>query len=326
MSNENENILIEDIEVVGPGQMLSDARIALKLTQKNVADKLNFKLSLVKDIENEVFDKSLPETFNRGYLRNFAKLVAVNEEDVLASYEMLDIAEKQSAEMQSFSKLTKKQAENNRIMWVTYLIIAIIIGSTLVWLFQAQQETAINNPIQTLETKESLANNINKKNTVGSNIIETKNNIEVAADQNNEPTEKTLEVSSNELSSSINRVEKSSEDQTILAVKQELVSSAQEQKSINNVDTVISNQDALATSVIFTFKGDCWVNIFDATGERIAWGVKKADYIMKIKGVAPFSITLGKPERVLINYDGSDLDMSQFNRGNIAKFTLPLSN
>ncbi len=59
------------------GQILAEGRIALGLSQEDVAKSLNFRLSLVKDIENETFDKSLPDTFNRGYLRNFAKLVHV---------------------------------------------------------------------------------------------------------------------------------------------------------------------------------------------------------------------------------------------------------
>jgi cytoskeleton protein RodZ len=78
------------------------------------------------------------------------------------------------------------------------------------------------------------------------------------------------------------------------------------------------------TRVEFTFSGDCWVNIFDASGERLAWGIKKSGYVMTIKGVAPFNVTLGKPELVTIKYNDNLLDISQFNRGNIAKFSLPL--
>ena len=65
--------LSEDIEVIGPGQILSEARDAMGLTQQQVADKLNFRTTLVKDIEEDNFDHSLPATFNRGYLKNYAK-------------------------------------------------------------------------------------------------------------------------------------------------------------------------------------------------------------------------------------------------------------
>ncbi|MBL4822572.1 MAG: DUF4115 domain-containing protein, partial [Colwellia sp.] len=75
----------------------------------------------------------------------------------------------------------------------------------------------------------------------------------------------------------------------------------------------------------FTFSGDCWVNIYDATGERIAWGVKKLGYVMTITGKAPFKVTLGKPELAEIYFNDTPVDMLSFNAGNIAKFTLPLT-
>ena len=60
---------------------------------------------------------------------------------------------------------------------------------------------------------------------------------------------------------------------------------------------------------MFTFNGDCWVNIYDATGERIAWGVKKLGYVMTITGKAPLKVTLGKPELAAIAFNGKKVDM-----------------
>ena len=99
--------ITEDIEIIGPGRLLSDARKSKGLSIDQVAEQLNFRKGLVKEIEDDHFDRSLPSTFNRGYLKNYAKLVDVPEEDVLSSFEMLGVAEKQSTEMQSFSKITE---------------------------------------------------------------------------------------------------------------------------------------------------------------------------------------------------------------------------
>ena len=74
--------ITEDIEIIGPGRLLSDARKAKGLSIEQVADQLNFRKGLVKEIEDDHFDRSLPSTFNRGYLKNYAKLVDVPEEDV----------------------------------------------------------------------------------------------------------------------------------------------------------------------------------------------------------------------------------------------------
>ena len=152
--------LSEDMEVMGPGQILSDARKKMGLSQEDVAIKLNFRTTLVNEIENEVFDTSMPETFNRGYLRNYAKLVNVSQEDVMASYEQLNVAKTQASELQSFSKGTEKLAESNRIMWISYLILAILIGSTVVWWMQNNTEESLN---ETVSTKKESADNIEKQ-------------------------------------------------------------------------------------------------------------------------------------------------------------------
>lgn len=315
--------LSDDIEIVGPGQILLEGRIALGLSQEDVAKNLNFRLSLVKDIENERFDKSLPDTFNRGYLRNFAKLVHVSVDDVLASYEMLGVAEKQGAEMQSFSQSTKKQAENNRLMWVSYLIIAVIIGSTLFWFFQDAPTAAVKTSPEvaaeladtdenaTLEPVVSeLANEVTASESAAVNSVNTTDTTDTTNTIN-------PDISQDSLGDNISDNIVADEQAALAATTADI---EPRNESIEQSSTVVNK-----TPVTFYFNGDCWVNIYDATGEHIAWGVKKADYVMNIEGVAPFTVTLGKPELVTITYDGDDIDMSQFNRGNIAKFTLPIT-
>jgi len=301
---ESQTELSEDMEVIGPGQMLADARNALNLTQKDVAIRLNFTVTLVINIENEQFDSKLPATFTRGYLKSYARLVNVAEEDVLASYDLLGVAATQQAEMQSFSRITEKQAENNRLMWISYFIVALLIASTVVWWVQEQESES--GPTTTQTTSTARLSNIDDKKP----IPEAKQSLS-----------KREELTLNEPKNNINNQVTANKKLTTTAtsnVEKPLVITREK-----NTDT---QEQQLATStVIFKFSGDCWVNIYDATGERVAWGIKKAGYVMKISGKAPFNITLGKPELVAITFNGTPVDMSKFGAGNIAKFTLPIT-
>jgi cytoskeleton protein RodZ len=335
--------LSEDIEVIGPGQILSEARDAMGLTQQQVADKLNFRTTLVKDIEEDNFDHSLPATFNRGYLKNYAKLVGVSADEILAGYEMLNVAKKQGAEMQSFSKQTKKQAENNLVMWISYLILALLIGSTILWWLQDAKKS--NNANNTVTPTISISSQLteNKDNTVVLNSNVQADGTESLPINDNAITtlSETLKETPNSLMNNNNAVENTSA-LTTKKIETNLVDSTIDEKQIENEldfvelgTSVALNNEAINESpfvdfgpleaATFIFSGDCWVNIYDATGERIAWGIKKSGYIMNISGQAPFTITLGKPELVSIEFDNETVDMSQFSRGNIAKFNLPLS-
>ncbi|MCP3428548.1 RodZ domain-containing protein [Opacimonas viscosa] len=92
-----------------------------------------------------------------------------------------------------------------------------------------------------------------------------------------------------------------------------------------NVQSTIEN-DVLSDTVelVFTFEQDCWIKITDATGEDIAYGVKKAGRVMPVSGQAPFSVILGAPKGVAITFAGSDVDISAFPTNATARFTLPL--
>jgi len=92
---------------------------------------------------------------------------------------------------------------------------------------------------------------------------------------------------------------------------------------IDNTTQTAAVERPINSQAIFTFAGDCWVNIHDAKGERIAYGVKKSGYVMELNGIAPFKVTVGKPELVSITLNGESVDMAKYKVGNIAKFTLP---
>jgi cytoskeleton protein RodZ len=326
ITKENQEVaeLSDDIEVVGPGAMLAQARQTIGLSQQEVADKLNFRLVLVKNIENEVFDKAIPVTFIRGYLRSYAKLVNLSGEDVLASYQMLNIAQQQGAEMQSFSKGTEKQAESNRIMWISYLILALLIAATIAWwLQQGKMSSGISSNTPNISNTSNTQYSTNDTPT-NDNIEPSTTTLDVEQSSNKVATKVNANTSNSELSQQI-------DDSTVgdrltpLAIEQS--SPTGEQVSGEIVDNNGSDITPLAnriSQVEFTFSGDCWVNIFDDSGERLAWGIKKSGYVMSITGKAPFNVTLGKPELVAIKFNDNVINMSQFNRGNIAKFSLPL--
>ena len=295
--------LSEDMEMVSPGAMLREARKALSLSQEHIASKLNFKIGLVRDIEQDIFDPTMPVTFNRGYLANYAKLVSVDVEDVLASYDALDAASIQRSEMLSFSKQTAKQAEHSRVMWLSYFIIAVLIGLTVLWWQQetSNQKSTNSGELPSIELTDTQGNGSENDANVAS-IVDNKAAINEQDTDIHSDVETTNKLTVGQL-----EVSESATNTVVIA----------EPTQKPKVPEV--------SKAVFTFSGDCWVNIYDATGERIAWGIKKAGYVMTIQGKAPLRITVGKPELTSIVFNDEAVDMSTFNIGNIAKFTLPLS-
>ena len=311
--------LSEDMEVVGPGLMLSEARKKLSLSTEDVADKLKFKLSLVQNIEQDIFDPKLPATFNRGYLRSYAKLVNVDIDEILSAYDMLGVAELQRSEMQSFSNLTEKQAEHSRLMWFSYFIVAVLIGLMVLWWLQE--------PKQLLDEKTTQK----PPAVLNLNSAQDEKKATEAVKVKSLPSEslsKTL--ADGQLADSLVENSRTESIQTNKTPTEEQhITDLNVIEPINNtVESAAAETrqapTATLSTAVFTFSGDCWVNIYDATGERIAWGVKKSGYVMTISGKAPLKVTLGKPELAAIIFNGEAVDMTPFKVDNIAKFTLPL--
>ncbi|MDO6427451.1 cytoskeleton protein RodZ [Thalassotalea sp. 1_MG-2023] len=337
--NEQINEHSEEQETLSPGKMLAQARKKMGLSELDVADRLNFRKALVGEIEQDIFDTSLPSTFNRGYLKNYAKLVNLPEAEVLASYEALNIVstqDKQGSPMQSFSKETEKQAENSRLMLLTYLILATLVGSSVIWWIQDAKQSQKTEAVDTSST-EAQPTSVEQP-SLTTDVDEQPEN-EIIDDANIAPLAETLKTTTEshekniatdtdaeQLSTELTQQADNATPNDVALANEPVV-----QNSLSNMDAEANDKQESLTptdeplvSAQFTFSGDCWVNIYDATGERVAWGIKKTGYVMNISGQAPFKVTLGKPELVAIAFQGDNIDMSQFSRGNIAKFTLPL--
>ncbi|MCW8832158.1 MAG: DUF4115 domain-containing protein [Colwellia sp.] len=305
--------LCEDMIVVGPGQMLSEARKNLSLSIEDIAEKLNFKKCIVADIEQDIFDEKLPATYNRGYLRSYARLVNIDTNEVLSAYDMLGIAEVQRSEMQSFSNLTEKQAEHSRIMWISYFIAAVLFGLMVLWWLQTPEPIKLDEVTQKAEqistTPEQPAVELTEQNNQQEEQVQQLTDADQAITSSDVlPQAQPVEAEKLVTTSSI---------ENNLADQIENLAPASAQDNLEKASNV--------STAVFTFSGDCWVNIYDATGERIAWGVKKMGYVMTVSGKPPLEVTLGKPELAAIVFNGQPVDMSPFNVGNIAKFTLPLN-
>ena len=304
VDKEQSNIteLSEDMEMLSPGAMLREARKALSLSQEYISSKLNLKIGLVQNIEDDIFDPSMPVTFNRGYLVNYAKLVGVEVEDVLAGYDALDAATIQRSEMLSFSKETAKQAEHSRVMWLSYLIVAVLVGLTVLWWLQESRQQVDDSSNVIPNTAPAKAEDVS--DDVAATSIEP-------SSLGDEPT-----LVNDDTQASEKKNDASSDANNNIEVSANTV--------VNDISQPEEPKIPVISTAVFTFKGDCWVNIYDATGERIAWGVKKSGYVMTIQGEAPLRITVGKPELTSIIFNDQPVDMSAFNRGNIAKFNLPI--
>lgn len=117
----------------GIGARLRSAREAMHLSEKDAAARMHLSMKYIVDMENENFRNGAPVTFMRGYLRSYARIVKLSDEEVNEAIEQLGMnAPTKSAPI---PVLRTPTLDNNEryVRWGTYLIVLILVGLVVVW-------------------------------------------------------------------------------------------------------------------------------------------------------------------------------------------------
>lgn len=306
---------IQEQPQISPGLLLKTAREALNLSTQNIADRLCLKNSMVIDIENDIYDQNISLTFIKGYLKSYAKFVGVQEQTVISAFDELKTQKKEPAKLQSFSKRLAHQAHDDKLMLVTYLIVALVIALVVIWWLQQSESTSASTPVKA-QVNTSTGDNTSTKIPFTNDSVMSA----LASEPEPEPSpqvETNLQTA-NEFDTQAPSIseEKGEEPET----QADFELSPSRQQSLTEEVLPLAEVE-----VVFTFKSQCWMKLTDSTGEDVAYGTKAKDRVMTVSGVPPFSVILCAPEAADILFAGQTVDLSGMRAGSTAKFTLPIT-
>ncbi|EPU7922662.1 cytoskeleton protein RodZ [Vibrio parahaemolyticus] len=313
--HENTNEVPLSIEA---GTLLKNKRESLGMTQKQVADRLRLRVSVIEDIENNRFESQQVATFTRGYLRSYAKFVGLDEKVVLVALEQTaDVKPKeQEIEMQSFSRKTKHEKHNSRIMLLTWVIAIVIIGISAAWWWQNQQENSLAQVVAeaNVETSQPSADEIADIDLMTEEELIASTPAELAA-SNNTASESSINAAQTD-----DVVPAETEESTTEAT-QEPVALIEAAEEVQDASPVVPEGMTLLT---MKFKADCWIQVKDTNGKTLVSGTQKPGQDVELTGKAPFKVILGAPEGVTMTFASEPVDLSGYTSGKVARFTLPL--
>ncbi|EJG0706056.1 cytoskeleton protein RodZ [Vibrio parahaemolyticus] len=313
--HENTNEVPLSIEA---GTLLKNKRESLGMTQKQVADRLRLRVSVIEDIENNRFESQQVATFTRGYLRSYAKFVGLDEKVVLVALEQTaDVKPKeQEIEMQSFSRKTKHEKHNSRIMLLTWVIAIVIIGISAAWWWQNQQENSLAQVVAeaNVETSQPSADEIADIDLMTEEELIASTPAELAASNNTASESSINAVQTDEV------VPAETEESTTEATQQP-VAVIEAAEEVQEASPVVPEGMTLLT---MKFKADCWIQVKDTNGKTLVSGTQKPGQDVELTGKAPFKVILGAPEGVTMTFASEPVDLSGYTSGKVARFTLPL--
>ncbi|KFA85025.1 cytoskeleton protein rodZ [Enterobacter sp. EGD-HP1] len=290
------------------------------------------KVSTVRDIEEDKAPADLASTFLRGYIRSYAKLVHIPENELLPMMEkQAPVRAAKVAPMQTFSLGKRRKKRDGWLMSFTWLVLFVVIGLTGAWWWQnhkAQQEE-----ITTMADQSSA-----ELNQAGSeNGQSVPLNTDGAA-STSEPQTATPDASATGAAqapaATANTAAPQAQDQNaVVAPSQANVDTAANapaatQPADNSAATLPTSPADTATAadpnaLVMNFSADCWLEVTDATGKKLFSGLQRKDGTLNLTGQAPYKLKIGAPAAVQIQYQGKPVDLSRFIRTNqVARLTV----
>ncbi|PME29140.1 transcriptional regulator [Vibrio sp. 10N.286.55.E10] len=298
------------------GTLLKNKREALGLTQKQISDRLKLRVTLIQQIEENQFESDQVATFMRGYIRSYAKYVNLDEKVVLSALHHAGDAQHQEQEMLSFSRKTKTEKHNSRIMILTWSIFAVIAGISSLWWWQNQQQDTLSQSLANTASSEELAVEESLAPEFTSlEVIEAEQNEAGAAA---ESTDDLVAISDTEdTSDAVALADETAAQQATETEPATEVAAKAEAVEASATPEVVANE------LVMQFSADCWIQVKDATGKTLSTGIKKAGQSLNLSGTAPYKVILGAPEGVSMTFASEPVDLSGYTSGKVARITLP---
>jgi len=283
----------------GPGQRLTAAREAKRMSLEQVAAELRLDVRIIEALEKNDQDALPSAVFVRGYVRRYAALLGIDATDLLAVSKPLEHVEIHATP--GTHQPRKRKLYVPQIPWRaagTLILAGVVVAILVTWGpdlvnrlregFSTQDDDSTRKLLLPGQDKvPAMIPSIEEVPAPVAPVIEEA----PVPDQSAIPAEQPL-------------------DEITISVVEPVV----EKQSEKNLSTTVS--------VELDFKEDSWVEMNAADGTRLLYGLLKKGQRRQIEGQAPVDVLLGNSKAVEIRVDGVTVDMTRYNRRKVSQFKL----
>lgn len=281
------------------GTWLREAREAAGLSVADVAATLKLSPRQIEALEADDFANLPSGMFLRGFVRNYAKLLKLEPESLVALVDPLAKKPEAPRPPSEFKEVPFETGETNwsRFILVTLMVLAAVVAGAY-WLEQHWNPGDIRIDTPAVSLQSSLPTGV-----VSEDII-----LSVA------PTTQSLmpgvllpvTVAAGRLETTLSTVSHYAESAKI---------------SEPSLMQEFGPRDA-PSSLEFVFTADSWVEIRDKSGTRLVSQLMTAGSRPQVRGTPPFKLVVGNARTVKLTYRGKPVDLTQGLQGEVARITV----
>ncbi|MEO8101547.1 MAG: RodZ domain-containing protein [Betaproteobacteria bacterium] len=309
------------------GALLKVGREKLGLSPGDIATKLRMGLKQVVALESSDFAALPTGTFLRGFVRNYAKAVALNADEVLV---LLERTHSAAAAVKASSEVVPSQQNikvpvpggdlaNPRARALAIgVVFLLLLGAVWYWwqyVFLARSDsgrtsasTALSVLIPSPEPSVSAGPPANALPPVSAPA-----STDVATTNQSVPLPATVDIAGAGLA---NLVQQPAVTPAVLSPPASVAPASEPARE--RIPPPIPGNAALG----FTFSGESWVEVVDASGKTILSRRFKAGDAEEVSGRAPFVVVIGNAKSTRMAFNGREFDLDPFTRGAVARATV----
>ena len=299
--SEEPNVVSSSVDV---GRRLREAREAKKISISDAAAQLRVTRSAIVHLEEQDWDKLHGRTYARGYFLSYTKFLGLPQDEMLAGFniEFTD-TDKRSP---SVAPIQQIKPAKSTFPWLP--LILLIIVAILTWFayqqWQATQLVQNNEPAEQtlLEPVDEPTNENNADPVPMTESNEISLEEQPLIPNETDTSEPTLDTADNTLDEPF---------------ETEITPPAEDADAESAIAEATTEKN-----LIIGINADCWVEVRDASQEVLISRVVRAGNTVEVTGTLPLQVSLGQANAASVRFDGDIIDITEYTRGNVARFTL----
>jgi cytoskeleton protein RodZ len=320
---------------IGPGERLQAARIQKGLSLDDVAARMHLSERILEAIEENDFEEITAPIFVKGYLRAYARIVSLDEDEMIQQY--VDYYSEEDPPISSTSNtIPELSIADARIRWTTYLVVVALAVLLAAWWWNKEQS---DEPTISLDAQSSSAQQ-GELAAVEAGASEIEASSEVIAEvsetiEANEPVEEAIQPAPVESQAQIETAagetaggESASEEPAaaepadvdpVAATESAAMQPAESVEPVAEEVAAIEAEPVQSGGLIapsgsdklrITVIADTWADIKDSSDYQMVYDLLRADQSLELTGAAPFSVFLGNGHGVEIEINGEAFDFT----------------
>ena len=301
-----------------PGETLREARAERKMSQLDIAQNLKISVAAVDGIENGLYDRLPGDTFARGYIRSYARMVGLDPNRLALEFDRYRGIEVRERSVNGISRIAEPRRSGGGLMrWVSLLILLILIAS-VAWWYDSRGSDVPSVPADPLAGDQLMDEVEVDSLTLPAAIAEqaealTGGNLGLDEVEQAQSQSAVTDVSGDEDAASASGV-----DTAVVADSAAAVAS-QDSPAI----AAAVPQPSASAALSMSFVANCWVQVKAVSGEVLHSGLMQAGQTLNLSHPGAVDLVIGDRSAVQsINYRGEQITLPQQSQSGVARLRL----